>query len=615
MKKSAAHRPADKIRFMRLILILALPALLGAQLIPAGQPVPRGPNPPVVFLNGYQTICTGTTFASTFGAADQLLQANSIVSLFFDNCTVPNKPSLETLGAAFGTFLAGLKYTDGTPVTQVDAVAHSMGGLILRAWLAGKQNVTPAAFAPPANPGIRRIVFIATPHFGTPVAALALGIDAQARAMAPGSRFLFDLNSWNQGTDDLRGIPAIAIAGNGGTGQESGVMGFDDGVVALTSSSLGFYRPGVTRILPDCHTTDILLQLAGFCATGTPRINNIANDPNNPVSRILISFLTGTTAWQSVGQAEETTALATTAGVALELRDASDNAIPVTGASGGVPGATIKLGVNPQSNLVYGEVLPAAKVNFQITPMSGQAQAATVDFTTFATTELPAIVKPGPMIFAKGVVPAAGPAPFPYDVAAGAYVSIYGANFASTMQTSTRPYPIQVGDVQVLVNGAAQGIVYVSPGQINFVYSNEAPGLTQLTVKNANGQNTLNVRVAPAVPSIFLVDSAGSAAAVNGLTGVVVGPNAPLHAGDFISIYLTGLGATTTRNGLDYTQIQPTVALGGQICAVSYAGRTPGFAGLDQINCTVPSGVTGSAVPVAVTSNGRVSNTAFVAIQ
>jgi uncharacterized protein (TIGR03437 family) len=334
------------------------------------------------------------------------------------------------------------------------------------------------------------------------------------------------------------------------------------------------------------------------------------------VSQILVSFLTGTTAWQSVGQAAEAnTPLATTAGVSLQLRDNNDIVLPAAGATAGVFGATVKLSANPSSNIVFAEALTAAKVGFQITPVSGQPQTATVDFTAFATTELPAIVKPGPMILPKGVVPAAGPAPFPYDVAPGAYVAIYGVNLASAAQTSTRPYPTQVADVQVLVNGVAQGIVYVSSGQINFVYSNAAPGLTQLTVKNSSGQHTVNVRVAPAVPSIFLLDAAGSAAALNGLTGVVIGPNTPLHAGDFVSIYLTGLGATSTQSGFDVAQIQPTVTLGGQSCAVTYAGRTPGFAGLDQINCKVPLGVAGSAVPVAVTSNGRVSNTAFVAIQ
>ncbi|HZL55604.1 MAG TPA: IPT/TIG domain-containing protein, partial [Bryobacteraceae bacterium] len=78
---------------------------------------------------------------------------------------------------------------------------------------------------------------------------------------------------------------------------------------------------------------------------------------------------------------------------------------------------------------------------------------------------------------------------------------------------------------------------------------------------------------------------------------------------------LTGLGATNRQNNLDYAQVQPTVSVGGQNCNVGYAGRAPSFAGLDQINCAIPAGVTGAAVPVIVNSNGRVSSTAFVAVQ
>jgi len=290
----------------RLALLLAMPLALSAQLVLSG-PIPKGPNPPVVFLNGYQNNCSGASFASTFDQADQLLQAHSIVSLFFDNCTVGtafNRPTIEALGIAFGQFLAGLKYTDGSAVTQVDAVAHSMGGLILRSYLAGKQDVTPAAFQPPLTPIIRRAIFLATPHWGSAIASV-LGIDKQTQEMSPGSPFLFDLNTWNQGSDDLRGIAAIAVAGNGGTGVESGMAGdnFDDGVVTLTSASLGFYKSGATRVLPTCHTLNPLLTGFGFCPSSAPAIAQIPNDASNPVSQILVSFLTGTNAWLSVGQA------------------------------------------------------------------------------------------------------------------------------------------------------------------------------------------------------------------------------------------------------------------------------------------------------------------------
>ena len=604
---------------LRLAYLLALPGLLSAQLVLSG-PVPKGPNPPVVFLNGYQIGCSGTDFASNFGAADKLLQASSIVTLYFDNCSVgsvSNRPDIEALGVAFGKFLAGLQYTDGTPVTQVDAVAHSMGGLILRSYLSGKQDTgttAAASFSPPATPVIRRAVFLATPHFGTTLAG-TLGSDIQTSEMTPGSPFLFTLNGWNQGTDDLRGIQAIAISGNGGTGQLS-MPGFDDGIVTLTSSSLGFYRSGVTRILPDCHTMDELLIFGGFCPSSAPALNQITNDTSNPVSQILVSFLTGTTAWQSVGQAAEANSLlSTAAGVELQLRDQNDNALSISGAT--VPngsGGTTALKINSNAT-AYAEALPAnSKLNFQVTPAtSGSVQSAIE--TLPATTAIATVVKPGPVISPKGAIPAAGPAPFPYDVAPGAYVSIYGTNLASSTMVAAQPYPTQLADVQVLVNGTAQPVVFISSGQINFVYANVTPGLTQLTVKNANGQNTVNVRVAPAVPSIFLLDANSTAAAVNALTAVVVGANTPFHANDIMALFLTGLGATTQQNGLAYAKIQPTVTVGGQNCSVGYAGRAPSFAGLDQINCTIPAGVTGATVPVIVNSGGRSSTTAFIAVQ
>ena len=189
-------------RFVYALFFALAPAVF-AQLIPAGQPVPKGANPPVVFLNGYQISCGDSGFAGIFQNADVVLQATGRVALYFDNCTVPGKPSIEALGTAFGQYLAALRYADGTPVAQVDVVAHSMGGLIVRSYLAGKQDVAPAAFSPPVNPGIRKILFLGTPHFGTGIAA-RFGTDTQTGELSVGSQFLFDLNTWNDGTDDLR---------------------------------------------------------------------------------------------------------------------------------------------------------------------------------------------------------------------------------------------------------------------------------------------------------------------------------------------------------------------------------------------------------------------------
>src|SRR5271165_6960753 len=142
-----------------LCLLLSLPSIGLSQLT-------KGNNPPVVFLNGYQESCGGSSLAGTFGIADQVLAANGISSTFFDNCSVSGKPPIENLAAAFSTFLAGLKYVDGTSVPLVDVVGHSMGGLIIRSYLSGKQSGG-AAFNPPSAPIIRKAVFLASPNFGS----------------------------------------------------------------------------------------------------------------------------------------------------------------------------------------------------------------------------------------------------------------------------------------------------------------------------------------------------------------------------------------------------------------------------------------------------------------
>jgi len=203
-------------------LFLAMAGTSWAQLISSGTSVPRGSKLPVVFINGYQNSCPAH-FSDTFGTADQVLESNAEVSLFFDTCSLPSTASIEDLGAAFGNFLGSLRYPDGQAVDLVDVVVHSMGGLVLRSYLSGKQNAA-GVFQPPAVTHVRRAAFLATPHFGSGVANLLGFLTLQLEELASGSRFLFDLATWNQGTDDLRGIDAIAAVGNGGTGLGLGTM-------------------------------------------------------------------------------------------------------------------------------------------------------------------------------------------------------------------------------------------------------------------------------------------------------------------------------------------------------------------------------------------------------
>ena len=59
-----------------------------------------------------------------------------------------------------------------------------------------------------------------------------------------------------------------------------------------------------------------------------------------------------------------------------------------------------------------------------------------------------------------------------------------------------------------------------------------------------------------------------------------------------------------------------TVTIGGQPATVQFAGLSPGFAGLYQINAVVPAGVTpGNAVAVVLQTAGQVSPPVTMAVR
>jgi uncharacterized protein (TIGR03437 family) len=59
-----------------------------------------------------------------------------------------------------------------------------------------------------------------------------------------------------------------------------------------------------------------------------------------------------------------------------------------------------------------------------------------------------------------------------------------------------------------------------------------------------------------------------------------------------------------------------TVTIGGQPGAVQFAGLTPGYAGLYQVNVQIPSGLTpNAAVSLVVSQDGVPSNTVTLAVR
>jgi uncharacterized protein (TIGR03437 family) len=274
--------------------------------------------PPVVLLNGWEEGFTGscpvaTTSATTFGNLAQYLVTDGVpVVYLFDNCLEDPNQSIETLANDLGTYLNSIKYSDGTQVPQIDLVAHSMGGLIARAYLAGLQPNE--SYAAVTNTLVRDLVLIATPNFGSYVAgeyAAGIPTTTQSGELVPGSALLWNLSTWNQHGDDLRGANAIALVGNQGPyvaslSATTQLNNASDGLVSETSASLTFVsqKPSLTRVVPYCHIDPSAFTntTLGSFNCNAPGIANVT-DTSHLTGQIVRSFLAGATDWQSIGTA------------------------------------------------------------------------------------------------------------------------------------------------------------------------------------------------------------------------------------------------------------------------------------------------------------------------
>lgn len=573
---------------MRISLLLALLA------VPAAA---QTSNPPVVLINGYQVApCENVSIDATFNQLAQRLRDTGREVIPFNNCSVPapagsTRPSIEDMAAALGARIAA------SSAPQVDVVVHSMGGLILRAYLAGKQRSS-GTFLPPSAHKVRKAVFLATPHFGPGLAPLLVtfgGTDPQVRQLLPGSQFLYELGTWNQGADDLRGVDTISVIGS--------VQNAGDGLVLVPSAANPVAPVERTRVVPYCHTDIGLLALAASACARPPYIANINSD-DHLSWRIIRSFLAGTTEWRTLGTSLSDDPVGSrSAGLMFVLKDKNDAVVPDLTRVAAGPNALQKV-----AEYFYGETLPAG---VQLITATTAAGASNISFSLDPGTYSIATVKPSPN--AAAVLPAAGRVAT-RSLAPGMFVSIYGAGLASSSNAAASlPLPTTLSATQVLAGATPLGLQFAGPSQINAILPENASGVLTLNVRGNDGLSRLNIFIEPAVPAIFTQTGTGSgpASALNAISGMVITAQSPARPGDVVSLYLTGLGATETRDGLQWARNVPKVFVGGIEAQVHYAGRAPGFAGLDQINFTIPPNATGgSTTEIRVESAGRVSNAA-----
>ncbi len=204
--------------------------------------------------------------------------------------------------------------------------------------------------------------------------------------------------------------------------------------------------------------------------------------------------------------------------------------------------------------------------------------------------------------------------------AAGGLASLFLSGLTGPTSILTgigSPLPTTLGGFTVRINGVPAPLLAVATfdggrGQINFqvpfeqgqASPNNGVPIAPIVEIDFNGTATFLGATAVA-PGIFTLAD-GSPAIEHAFDSSVVSQTNPIKLGEIIIIYLTGLGIYTpgAQTGVPPTgpaqlEFAPTVTLGSSNCTVLYAGPTPGFVGLYQINCEVSSQPFTGSMPFA----------------
>ena len=212
-------------------------------------------------------------------------------------------------------------------------------------------------------------------------------------------------------------------------------------------------------------------------------------------------------------------------------------------------------------------------------------------------------------------------------LAPGQVVQIYGTNLANQTALAPVPLPPSLGGTSVLIGGIVAPLFYVSPSQIDAQIPLALnPGSQYQIIVDVNGSLS--------TPMPIQLDAFGPALAdVNGLAlaehldGTLVTDASPAQPGEYIVLFLSGLGATTnpvaagaiTPSPSDPSLLSvpltaPTMTLNGANVPVVFSGLAPTAVGLYQIDFQVPATISAGDLPVIVTQGTAVSNTVLLSV-
>ena len=389
---------------------------------------------------------------------------------------------------------------------------------------------------------------------------------------------------------------------------------------------------------------------AGNTYTGTIVTSGSTFAPDNKTIAVTMNVTTQPIAQASVSQVSETLAVGAPVGYgAIQMSNAGQGTLAISGAT--ATGSGISASVSGSYVLVAFDPtgLAAGSYTGSVSIASNAANTPTVVPVTFQVEAAGA-----PWVYYDGVVDDAVFGGSGFTVAPGDVIALFGdqLSFQAPVAGSAPPLAATLGGASVYVNGEQAPLYFSSYGQINFQMPTDiAAGTAQVQVKT-NGQlsNTVSVKVASRAPRLLLLYGTGGYGAIVDasqgnqyntlpMPSTISEPGfitQPASKGDVLTIYAIGLGPTspTVTAGQPAPAAEPLARLTSTPTVVfttnqipqvnvyvtpdqvAYAGLSPNYAGLYQVNVAIPQACPSGTVQVSLQfADGTVSNPANIQVQ
>ncbi len=239
-----------------------------------------------------------------------------------------------------------------------------------------------------------------------------------------------------------------------------------------------------------------------------------------------------------------------------------------------------------------------------------------------------------PAIDSGGILNAANllPAGLPNSaIAQGSLFIVLGKNLgpAAPQFAPSIPLGATLGGVSLSVTVGGKTLspflLLVSATRLMAVMPSTTPvGTGSLKVTyNGSTSSSASVQVARNAPGIFTLNGAGyGPATMQNYNSASDQPlNATIeaaHPGQIGILWGTGLGPITGDDSgpppVGSLPFNFQVLVGGKTSKILYAGRSPEFPGIDQVNFEIPAGVSGCQVPIVLKAESAVGNYATISV-